>query len=116
MTTLELVPGVNSRDPWRSFSGTTWRRSIDVADFVHHNVTPYWGQADFLHGPTHRTRDLWAKVVALLGQERSRGILDADPSPPSTITSHAPGSIDRSRELIVGLQTDAPLRRAIMPN
>jgi formate C-acetyltransferase len=115
MTTLERVPSTHSRDPWRTFNGTTWRRSIDVAGFVHHNVTPYWGHADFLQGPTHRTRDLWATVVGLLAEERSRGILDADPSTPSSITSHAAGWIDRTRELIVGLQTDAPLRRAIMP-
>ena len=80
------------------------------------NVVPYWGGADFLCGATRRTHDVWGQVAALLPLERERGILDVDTATPSTITSHAPGWIDKGRELIVGLQTDAPLRRAIMPN
>ncbi|MFD6903642.1 formate C-acetyltransferase [Streptomyces sp. NPDC060077] len=100
---------------WRGFAGTTWREHVDVRDFIQANYTPYEGDSGFLTGPTRRTLAVWGKVSALFPEERRRGILDVDPGNPSTITSHRPGYIDRDRELIVGLQTDAPLRRAIMP-
>jgi formate C-acetyltransferase len=102
-------------EAWRGFAGTRWRERVDVRDFVQANYTPYEGDAAFLSGPTDRTRSVWSKVSALFPEERRRGILDVDTATPSTITSHAPGYIDRERELIVGLQTDAPLKRAIMP-
>ncbi|WP_345656485.1 formate C-acetyltransferase [Streptomyces siamensis] len=101
---------------WRGFAGTGWREHIDVRAFIQANYTPYEGEASFLTGPTDRTSLVWGKVSALFPEERSRGVLDVDTAIPSTITSHAPGYIDRDRELIVGLQTDAPLKRAIMPN
>ncbi|MFE1753691.1 formate C-acetyltransferase [Streptomyces anandii] len=101
---------------WRQFAGTTWRERIDVRDFVQANYTPYEGDASFLAGPTDRTTAVWKKVSSLFPEERRKGIHDVDAATPSTITSHAPGYIDRDRELIVGLQTDAPLKRAIMPN
>ncbi|QOV34675.1 formate C-acetyltransferase [Streptomyces ferrugineus] len=101
---------------WRAFAGTQWRERVDVRGFIQDNYTPYEGDASFLTGPTDRTRAVWEKVSALFPQERARGILDVDTATPATITSHAPGYIDRDRELIVGLQTDAPLKRAIMPN
>ncbi|GGO96690.1 formate C-acetyltransferase [Wenjunlia tyrosinilytica] len=103
-------------EAWRGFAGTHWRDHIDVRDFIQANYTPYVGDASFLAGPTERTLAVWGKVARLFPQERRRGILDVDPELPSTITSHRPGFIDRDRELIVGLQTDAPLKRAIMPN
>jgi formate C-acetyltransferase len=103
-------------EAWREFAGARWRDGIDVRDFIQANYTPYEGDAAFLAGPTERTRAVWGKVARLFPEERRRGILDVDPGTPSTITSHRPGFIDRDRELIVGLQTDAPLRRAIMPN
>ena len=103
-------------DPWRGFAGTSWRDSIAVRDFVAANVTPYEGDASFLAGPTPRTTRLWGRVTALFPAERERGVLDVDTATPSTITSHAPGYVDRADEIVVGLQTDAPLRRAIMPN
>ncbi|MEU2287724.1 formate C-acetyltransferase [Streptomyces sp. NPDC013178] len=103
-------------EAWRGFAGTHWRDQIDVRDFIQANYTPYEGDAAFLTGPTERTRTVWGKVSALFPEERRRGILDVDAATPSTITSHAPGYIDPDRELIVGLQTDAPLKRAIMPN
>ncbi|EPH46474.1 putative Formate acetyltransferase [Streptomyces aurantiacus JA 4570] len=89
---------------------------MDVRDFIQANCTPYEGDAVFLTGPTHRTRAVWEKVSALFPEERRKGILDVDAATPSTITAHAPGYIDQDLELIVGLQTDAPLKRAIMPN
>nr|WP_258545303.1 pyruvate formate lyase family protein [Micromonospora provocatoris] len=86
-----------------------------MADFVRHNHEPYTGDASFLAGPTPRTLAVWDRLREMFPEERRRGVYDVDAATPSTITSHAPGYIDRERELIVGLQTDAPLRRAIMP-
>ncbi|MFG2006216.1 formate C-acetyltransferase [Spirillospora sp. NPDC048911] len=114
MTTLEAgkaaLPQV-----WRGFQGTAWREAIDVQDFIRANHVPYEGDGSFLQGPTERTGAVWGQVSGLFAEERQRGILDVDVVTPSSITSHAPGYIDRDRELIVGLQTDAPLKRAIMP-
>ncbi|MFD8007753.1 formate C-acetyltransferase [Streptomyces mirabilis] len=114
--TATVTAGTRAPEAWRGFAGTRWREHVDVRDFIQANYTPYEGDAAFLTGPTNRTRTVWGKVSALFPEERRRGILDVDPATPSTITSHAPGYIDRERELIVGLQTDAPLKRAIMPN
>jgi len=114
--TITAAAGTPASEAWRGFAGTAWRERVDVRDFIQANYTPYEGDATFLTGPTDRTRAVWEKVSALFPEERSRGILDVDTHTPSTITSHAPGYIDRERELIVGLQTDAPLKRAIMPN
>ncbi|MER5667229.1 formate C-acetyltransferase [Streptomyces mirabilis] len=114
--TATVTAKTRAPEAWRGFAGTRWREHVDVRDFIQANYTPYEGDAAFLTGPTNRTRTVWGKVSALFPEERRRGILDVDPATPSTITSHAPGYIDRERELIVGLQTDAPLKRAIMPN
>ncbi|MFJ1876966.1 formate C-acetyltransferase [Streptomyces chartreusis] len=111
-----VVEAAGSVSAWRGFTGERWRDAIDVRDFIQANYTPYAGNSGFLAGPTERTRGVWDKVSALFPEERRRGILDVDAATPSTITSHAPGYIDRGRELIVGLQTDAPLKRAIIPN
>ena len=105
-----------SPDAWHGFAGGEWQDGIDVRDFIQHNYTPYPGDGGFLQGPTERTTALWNRLVAMFPAERERGIYDVDAHTPSTITSHAPGYIDRDNELIVGLQTDAPLKRAIMPN
>ncbi|MFD8339828.1 formate C-acetyltransferase [Streptomyces solisilvae] len=103
-------------EAWRGFTGTRWRGRVDVRDFIQTNYTPYDGDSTFLAGPTARTLAVWREVAALFPEERRRGVFDVDTATASTITSHAPGFIDRDRELIVGLQTDAPLKRAIMPN
>ena len=103
-------------ESWRGFGGGRWQDQIDVRDFIQANVTPYAGDAAFLAGPTERTRALWSRLTAMFPDERARGVYDVDARTPASITSHAPGYIDREHELIVGLQTDAPLRRAIMPN
>ncbi|MEV0132106.1 formate C-acetyltransferase [Dactylosporangium sp. NPDC050688] len=100
---------------WRGFQGGSWRDQVDVAGFVRANVRPYNGDEGFLSGPTERTTHVWGLLTAMFPQERERGIYDVDTHTPASITAHAPGYIDRDRELIVGLQTDAPLRRAIMP-
>ncbi|MFG1605232.1 formate C-acetyltransferase [Actinoplanes sp. NPDC049265] len=102
-------------EAWRGFTGDDWRTTIDVGAFIHDNVTPYEGDASFLTGPTHRTTRIWDDLRDMFAEERRRGVYDVDTHTPSTITSHAPGYLDRGHELIVGLQTSAPLRRAIMP-
>lgn len=103
-------------DPWRGFRGDDWRTAIDPRAFLQANYTPYVDDGAFLAGPTDRTTKLWAQLTAMFPRERERGVYDVDPHTPASITSHAPGYIDRDAELIVGLQTDAPLKRAIMPN
>jgi len=103
-------------DPWRGFGGAGWQDAIDVRGFIQANHVPYLGDAAFLAGPTPRTTALWDGLKPLLAEERRRGVLDVSTSTPASITAHAPGYIDRDHEIIVGLQTDAPLKRAIMPN
>ncbi len=89
---------------------------IDLRDFIVRNYTPYDGDDSFLVGPTQRTKELWNQVRELMQIERERGgIYDIDEKTISTIAAHAPGYIDKDKEQIVGLQTDAPLKRAVMP-
>ncbi|MFF5955779.1 formate C-acetyltransferase [Streptomyces luteogriseus] len=116
MTATVTAGPRSTTEAWRGFVGTGWREHVDVRDFIQANYTPCEGDSTFLAGPTERTLAVWGKVAALFPEEGRRGVLDVDTGTPSTITSHRPGYIDRDRELIVGLQTDAPLRRAIMPN
>lgn len=87
----------------------------NVSEFVETKVEPYTGDERFLEGPTHRTTTIWSKIQELMKEEHKKGILDVDPAVPSTITAFAPGYIDKSNEIIVGLQTDKPLKRAIKP-
>jgi formate C-acetyltransferase len=100
---------------WKGFTTGQWMKEIDVRDFIQKNYTPYEGDGSFLASATERTQKLWEQVTALMKQERDKGILDADTQVVSTITSHAPGYIDQQLEQIVGLQTDKPFKRAIMP-
>lgn len=101
---------------WRGFQPGPWVREINVSDFIRRNYTPYDGDDAFLTGPTQDTQSLWAQVMELSRQEREKGgVLDMDTRVISTITSHGPGYLDKSREKIVGLQTDRPLKRAMMP-
>jgi len=100
----------------RNFNHGKWNNEIDVRDFIQINYTPYDGDESFLEGPTDRTLKLWEKVSLLMEKERKcGGVLDIDTKTISTITSHQPGYIDKELETIVGLQTDQPLKRAIMP-
>ncbi len=93
-----------------------WQDTIDVRDFIVRNYTPYDGDETFLTAPTARTRALWQQVVDWMARERAAGgVLDIDASTISTVDAHAPGYIDKDLETIVGLQTDQPLKRAIMP-
>ena len=101
--------------PWEGFRSGFWQKQINVRDFIQQNYDPYEGDADFLASATERTKKLWQRLNELFLEERKKGVLDISPIP-SSITSHAPGYIDRANELIVGLQTEAPLKRSIMPN
>ncbi|WP_127529601.1 formate C-acetyltransferase [Paenibacillus kobensis] len=101
---------------WRGFARGKWMNHIDVNDFIGKNMTVYAGDHSFLEGPTGATTELWFLVRELLDQERANGgVLDIDVDTVSTITSHAPGYIDQGKEKIVGLQTDAPLKRSVQP-
>ena len=109
---LQLVKDTQA---WRTFSGSEWQREINVRDFIVSNVTPYTGGPEFLAKPTARTQAVWEKLQPYFREEAKKGVLDVDVVTPSTLTSHEPGYIDRDNEVIVGLQTDQPFRRAIMP-
>ena len=102
---------------WKDFEGKAWKDEINVRDFIQSNYTPYEGDDSFLVGPTDRTKKLWDEVLKLYEKERENGgVLDADTKTPSAINAYVGGYIDKNLEQIVGLQTDAPLKRAIMPN
>ncbi|MBQ7131887.1 MAG: formate C-acetyltransferase [Oscillospiraceae bacterium] len=103
-------------DSWKGFEKGTWVNEINVRSFIKHNFTPYDGNEDFLEAPTERTMNLWEQVLELSKQEREAGgVLDMDTKVISTITSHAPGYLDKDKEQIVGFQTDKPFKRALMP-
>ncbi|MBR4040072.1 MAG: formate C-acetyltransferase [Clostridia bacterium] len=103
-------------EEWEGFERATWCREINVRSFLQHNHTPYDGDESFLTEPTQDTLALWEQVMELTRQEIAKGgVLDMDTDVVSTITSHGPGYLDKSRERIVGLQTDKPFKRAFMP-
>ena len=98
---------------WNGFAAGEWQRSIDVRSFIQKNWTPYLGDDAFLTGPTRRTKAVWKRCEELLLQELKNGILDVDTHRVSGIDNYAPGYIDKENEVIVGLQTDAPLKRIV---
>src|SRR5262245_40094008 len=100
---------------WEGFHGGLWQSQINVRDFIQQNYTEYLGDDSFLAPATERTKRIWAPLNELFLEERRKGVLDISQIPTS-ITAHDPGYIDRDNELIFGLQTEAPLKRAIMPN
>lgn len=103
------------QEAWDGFVGGNWQKAIDVRDFIQRNYTPYDGDDSFLAGPTEATTKLWADVMDLFAQETANGgVLDMDTKLVSTITSHEAGYIEKPLEQIVGLQTDKPLKRALM--
>ncbi|MEU9146934.1 formate C-acetyltransferase [Streptomyces sp. NPDC048349] len=114
---MTATPAETTRngEAWEGFKGGLWRDAVDVRDFIQQNYTPYEGDDAFLAGPTERTTAVWKAITDKFPQEREKGVYDIAHDIPSSITAHAPGYIDRDKELIVGLQTDAPLKRAIMP-
>ena len=101
---------------WTGFNAGVWQDEINVRDFIQTNYTEYRGTADFLAGATPRTNELMQTVNGLFAQERQNGgVLDIDTDTVSSLTSYAPGYIDQSKEIIVGLQTDSPLKRGVNP-
>ena len=101
---------------WRDFQSGNWQDTIDVRDFIQKNYSPYAGGADFLSGPTDRTKKLNEKLNNLLAKEREKGgVLDVDTETVSSLDTFPAGYLDKQNELIVGLQTDAPLKRAVNP-
>ena len=101
---------------WEGFTSGRWEKEINVFEFIRLNYHPYEGDASFLAPATENTNRLWAKLQELQKAERAKGgVLDMDTEIVSSITSHAPGYLDKGLEKIVGLQTDKPLKRAFMP-
>jgi len=105
----------DTKEAWRGFKPGLWQRDINVRWFLQQNYTPYDGDGSFLAPATERTKEIWKKLTDLFVEERKKSVLDVSLIP-SSITAHAPGYIDKENEVILGLQTDAPLKRAIMPN
>src|SRR5688572_15079635 len=116
MSTTVLEPKAKAKGGERTdFEPGLWTKDINVRNFIQQNYTPYFGNESFLAGPTMRTTAIWKKLTDLFVEERKKGVLDVS-QVPSSITAHDAGYIDKKNEVIVGLQTDAPLKRAIMPN
>jgi len=103
------------RDAWQGFERGSWTTAIDVRNFIQKNYTAYFGDEGFLQGTTDRTKTLWSQCESLLKEELEKGVLAVDLEHISGITAFEPGYIDRENETIVGLQTDAPLKRMINP-
>ena len=116
MSTLIMEPKQKpATEEKGAFKPGLWTKEINVRNFIQNNYEPYHGDESFLAGPTKRTTAIWKKLTDLFVEERKKGVLDVS-QVPSSITAHDAGYIDKQNELIVGLQTDAPLKRAIMPN
>lgn len=106
-----------ANDAWRSFNSGNWDKEIDVRDFIQKNYTPYEGEASFLSGPTEKTKQVWQSLEEnYLSVERKKRVFDVDTDTPADIDAFAPGRICEEDDVIVGLQTDTPLKRAMMPN
>jgi len=107
--------GRENERSWRGFKHGTWTNAIDVRDFIVCNVTPYLGDETFLAKPSQRTLAVWAKLQPYFAEERKKGVLAVDAHTPTSLLAHKAGYIDRDNEVIVGLQTDVPFKRAIFP-
>src|ERR1700754_3958661 len=116
MSTLTMEPEHKSAtEKQAALKPGRWTKEINVRNFIQNNYEPYYGDESFLAGPTKRTLLIWKKLTDMFVEERKKGVLDVS-QVPSSITAHDAGYIDQENEIIVGLQTDAPLKRAIMPN
>ena len=100
---------------WNGFKGDLWQREINVRDFIQCNYTPYEGDESFLVKSTENTKKVWDKLTEMFKEERAKGIYDAETKKPQAIDAYGPGYIEKDSEVIVGLQTDAPLKRGIYP-
>ncbi|MDQ8205333.1 formate C-acetyltransferase [Pelagicoccus sp. SDUM812003] len=112
----EVAKGSSGQKAWRDFKSGEWQDAIDVRDFIQTNYKPYTEDYSFLSGPTARTEKLWEELKVLLKQERDAGgVLDADDKVVGTVASHGAGYINKDLEQVVGVQTDKPLKRAMLP-
>ncbi|MBQ8282678.1 MAG: formate C-acetyltransferase [Paraprevotella sp.] len=102
-------------DSWAGFKGEQWRKEINVRNFIQHNYTPYTGDDSFLKPSSEKTRKVWNKLTEMFKVEREKGVYDTETKLPQSITTYGPGYIDKDNEVVVGLQTDAPLKRGIFP-
>lgn len=100
---------------WNGFKGDLWQKEINVRDFIQCNYTPYEGDESFLVKSTENTKKVWDKLTEMFKEERAKGIYDAETKKPQAIDAYGPGYIEKDSEVIVGLQTDAPLKRGIYP-
>ena len=114
-TSEALEKNLKEEQCWRGFKRGGWCTAIDVRGFIHLNVTPYTGDEGFLAAPTARTLAVWSKLQPYFQDERKKGVLAVDAKTPSTLLAHKAGYIDRANEVVVGLQTDEPFKRAIFP-
>ena len=110
-----LTKNITDDHCWREFKPGNWCETIDVRDFIVRNVTRYLGDEQFLAGPSERTKAVWEKLQPYFEDERKKGVLAVDAKTPSTLLAHKAGYIDRANEVVVGLQTDQPFKRAIFP-
>ncbi|MFC7580236.1 formate C-acetyltransferase [Schaalia naturae] len=117
MTTQMTAPAAQTTDPWTGFVTGPWTEDIDVRDFIQRNYTPYEGDASFLSGPTEKTLRTWDTLEKkYLSVERERRVFDVDTHTPADVDAFGPGYISEDDDVVVGLQTDVPLKRAMMPN
>jgi len=100
---------------WEGFNKARWQGEIDVRSFIQSNYTPYEGDDTFLKDSSEKTKKVWNKLTELLKEEGKKGVLDAETKIPQSITAYKPGYIDKDMEVIVGMQTDEPLKRGIYP-
>ena len=106
---------VNTEAAWEGFAPGRWQHEIDVRNFIVRNTRSYDGDEAFLAGISDRTKAVFNSLKPYFAEEAKKGVLDVDATVPSSITAHGPGYINRANEVIVGLQTDKPFCRAIMP-
>lgn len=102
-------------DAWGQFKGENWRREVNVRDFIQNNYIPYCGDDQFLVASTENTHKIWNKLTEMFKEEQAKGVYDTETKKPQAIDAYGAGYIDQAAEVIVGLQTDAPLKRGIFP-
>lgn len=105
----------HNNESWAGFKGELWKKEINVRDFIQNNYTPYTGDDSFLKPSSEKTRKVWNKLTEMFKVEREKGVYDTETKLPQSITTYGPGYIDKDNEVVVGLQTDAPLKRGIFP-
>lgn len=104
-----------NNESWAGFKGEQWKKEINVRDFIQNNYTPYTGDDSFLKPSSEKTRKVWNKLTEMFKVEREKGVYDTETKLPQSITTYGLGYIDKDNEVVVGLQTDAPLKRGIFP-